>query len=104
MSGFAPAIRLKQGATFSADIRITDDAGGSVTLSNGMLSMQIADGLNNAVASPTGTLSSDGSYVTFTAGTSGWPVGLLAAQVTVTAGGTSTISETFFIIIEQAIT
>ena len=96
-------LHLKQGATLSLDLLITDDLGNPVTLTAATVSLLVCDAYGNAVATLAISPSASTGWATVTADTTLWPLGRLAAEVHVVASGATTISDTFFITIDRPV-
>ncbi len=105
MSATLPAIRLKQGATLALDLCVTDDLGGAVDLSGATLALEIFDLLGNSIAVLTPVLTGGQTgWATVSAATDAWPIGGLASELRVSAGGVVQISDTFRIVIGRPVT
>lgn len=100
---FEGLLRLKQGATLSLDVLITDDNGQPVAWAAGQVTAQICDLYGSLVANPTVNIAANQGWGTIVADTSTWPVGRLAGQLTLDADGVISISDSFPLTIERPV-
>ena len=103
MTAYPNLLRLVEGATLALDVLVTDDLGSPVAWSAGQLTATIADLLGNVVASPVVTPAATQGWGTITTATVGWPIGRLAAQLTLTAQGEIFLSDAFFLTMERPV-
>jgi hypothetical protein len=104
VSGFQPALKLKQGVTLALDLFVTDDLGNAVNLAAATAQLVIYDLLGDQYAALTPALTGgQQGWATVTAATGTWPVGALAAELQLTANGVVQISDTFHIIIQRPV-
>lgn len=96
-------LRIKQGAWLALDLFVTDDLGSGVDLTGATVDVVVCDPLGNAVAMLALTPSPEQGWGTIASSTAGWPLGRLNAEVWVTVGGSTEISDTFSIRIERPV-
>jgi hypothetical protein len=96
-------LRLKQGATLLLDLLITDDLDQPIDLSAAAVAIQVSDLLGNSMARLPVTPGAQQGWGTVAAATTGWPVGILNAEVQLSAAGLTQISDTFTLTIERPV-
>ena len=85
------------------DLFLSDDTGAGITLTSGMATVQVGDGLGNAVANMAVTPGATAGWGTASADSTLWPIGDLPAQLTATVNGLVQISDTFMITIQPSV-
>lgn len=99
-------IRIKRGASLSLTLGFGNEDGSPFALSGVTLTAQVRDAEFNLVATLTPEpIATAGQASIFVQDTSAWPEGLLRMDVRVLpASGPQTLSETFGIFVERAVT
>lgn len=100
-------IPIKQGATFRLSGTATQDSGAAFDLTGATLSAKLRDAGDAVVETLTVALVSaaSGTFTVSSAGTAGWPVGLLRGDIKIVlAGGDISFTDTFTVRVEKPVT
>lgn len=99
----APILRLKQGTTLALDVFLSDDLGGAIALGALTANVVVCDALGTLVATLPVAPSAETGWGTISSATAAWPIGTVNAELQVVNGTLTTISDTFQIIVERAV-
>ncbi len=98
-------LRIKQGATFLLTIVVTDALGAPLNLGAATLASTLRTSTGVVVEqlaiTPTGT---PGQASVLATDTSTWPVGILSGDISITGSGLVSISQSFTVYVEKAMT
>lgn len=100
-------LRIKQGATFLLTLKIVDVNGTPVNTSACTMVSQLRTSLGAVVATlgitPTGT-PGQAVILAHSEDTATWPPGILQGDISIVTGGATTLSDSFTLVIEKAVT